>query len=379
MFNNILDSLQVQPFYIPILSGILGYFLLDHMKKVLLASNAIIIDKIDANVSLINKDFILFSEDFSISFNILIDKYYTSVNIYINSLYNFRSDFFSYHNKINVSLNNYFLFFHNDFRILLTSYIEYTEIKSSCFKEIDKCFTDILDFLGNIHSRTITPNHNIIKEVIFKNHALEIIDKTELLKKMILQIESLKSNNLTLNEFLKDYDNINRGINSIQTHDLNLEIKFFSEQTFEGIHLLVQSLYAQLYEENEKLCVKFDNFINISFLYIKKLIYKTAILELRQKNNISSNTEITLLKYQMEGDEVKFFKDESKNFTFYIVKTLNRYQLYPVNMNLIKSIEILRNNLFINEKNSEFVIKYPPICEITEFDIFEVKTRGKLT
>lgn len=380
MLDFILSLSITDSILITFVSGFIFYLAILSVKKLIITQYNDLIQEIDISQTKNNTEYSLIITGFTKDFERILNNYYSSVNYYLESNFNYSeisnvqftslAELFSRYEKLhNVNFVN-----------TITTYHEFSDFKSLNIKEISSYLIHPSTFFDKYLDVYLSPLMTINGEIILKNYNLKISNKTKLLLEINSNILTLKGNIQLLSNNFDNFKVIVNNFSSLNIESLKSEIVNFSDQSFEGIQLYYGSFFNYLNEKIENICDKFNNFINISPFYLKKLKYNLSILLVKSNLNLNTNQEIVLLYHVVENYSIKFFREENAVFTFYLKKSTDKYELHPLDNNILIKTKYLRDLIYFyeDEKKLKYEVETPPLCVNSDLDEYEISVKGKL-
>ena len=181
MLDFILSLSITDSILITFVSGFIFYLAILSVKKLIITQYNDLIQEIDISQTKNNTEYSLIITGFTKDFERILNNYYSSVNYYLESNFNYSeisnvqftslAELFSRYEKLhNVNFVN-----------TITTYHEFSDFKSLNIKEISSYLIHPSTFFDKYLDVYLSPLMTINGEIILKNYNLKISNKTKLL------------------------------------------------------------------------------------------------------------------------------------------------------------------------------------------------------
>lgn len=360
--------------------GSLLYISTLFVKESLIRQNKVLIKNLDKQLSKNNIEYTKDVTDFTKDFKKIINKYYSSANLYFDSNIKFLEISNLQFSTLGETISEYTTNYDKNYTNTITFYHKFSDFKILNNKEISSYFINTSKFFDKILNNLLLPLNIIENEIVLKNHNLKISGKVKDLKEINSKINNLGHEIEKLSDDYNKCKKILESLNLLNFDNLKTGIKFFSEENFEGIQLYYSSFFEYMNEKLEIICHRFNVLSEVFSIYSNKLNYNLSVKAIKLRLNINVSTEIILLCHIIENYSFKLLRADNDNSTFYIKKTIDVYELIPLNISLIESSKKLRDMLYYydDEKNLKYNVELPPQCIINELNDYEISIKGKL-
>ncbi len=378
MFDFILTLSQSEAIFIPLLFGVVIYALSYFLHSTFHKSNISLICQFEESNTIFSNRLFTSIDRYNKSIFDLAGNYYYSSQLYFDSFLKTEEPLF----KNLITLDNNFAlelnqckYLHSD---LIKLFKEFSDFKTSQLKIAREIFSIYETGLEKFHLNYINPQNIYLRDIAFKNNALQFSFKKEQINKFnlaILNIEDelklLKNTFNYINVSFKFYDNVD-------LKEIRILSKYVADQLYDYTSNYFRNIYQYFSDYINKLNTAIAFYINSSNIYSFKVLYSYAIDEFKNINGIDEFTRIDLVEYSKDKSKIFLKKTIRPQNNMFVKETKGEYELLSTQLSKI-SLGLL-NELFEikTDGDPEYIVLQNPVCSNSMDNSFELLKKGKL-